>query len=146
MKRIFKYAAVNILGVALISTGIPLQAANYHESDQPARQAQVQTVAWHGTERGYRAGNNDRDRRDSQRDDRDARSYDYREDYRVGGYGYAYPESHDGRTAAIIGGSAAAGALIGAAAGHGEGAAIGAVVGGVAGAIASQAVHDRDWR
>jgi Ni/Co efflux regulator RcnB len=59
--------------------------------------------------------------------------------------GYQYRRTHNGRTAAIIGGSAAGGALIGAAAGHGQGAVIGAVIGAVAGAAVSAAAdhHDR---
>jgi hypothetical protein len=91
-------------------------------------------------------------RRDGERNDR------YRDDR---GYGYApvyqsapvyagpvyedgyYNRSHDGRTAAIVAGSAAAGALIGAAAGHGEGAVIGAIIGGVAGAAVSAAADHR---
>jgi hypothetical protein len=83
-------------------------------------------------------------------------------DYRDGYYGdrgydsgryddhYYYDRDHHaGRSAAIIGGSAAAGAAIGGAAGRGQGAAIGAIIGGVAGVVADQAVrhhdHDRRW-
>ena len=77
---------------------------------------------------------------------------DYRDNYYHGGYDdrpYGDRDHHAGRSVAIIGGSAAAGAAIGAAAGHGQGAAIGAIVGGVAGVAADQAVrhhdHDRRW-
>lgn len=77
-------------------------------------------------------------------------------DNRDGHYGGAYDnhyyyghDNHAGRSVAIIGGTAAAGAAIGAAAGHGQGAAIGALIGGVAGVVADQAVrhhdHDRRW-
>ena len=77
----------------------------------------------------------------------------HRRDYHDGYYGGRYDDRyyyqrnhHDGRSAAIIGGSAAVGAVLGAAAGQGRGAAIGAIVGGVAGVIADQAVrhHDHD--
>ena len=109
---------------------------------------------------GWNRDRRDYDRRDDRRGYRDDRGYGY--GYRDnGGYGYSYApapvylaapayggpvydgyyydRNHDGRTAAIIGGSAAAGALIGAAAGHGQGAVIGAVIGGFAGAAASAA-------
>jgi hypothetical protein len=45
---------------------------------------------------------------------------------------------------AIVGGSAAAGAVIGGLAGGGKGAALGAVVGGVGGLIVDRATRDRD--
>jgi hypothetical protein len=155
MKRVLRFAAVNILGLALFAAGMPLEAAAHNGSDQ-----------WQST-RGanYDGGRRQSDVRDNYRQDaRDNRGY--REvrpnwgdpapvyatpNYYANGYaypegGYVYPQEHAGRTAAIIGGSAAAGALIGAAAGHGQGAVIGAVVGGIAGAIASQAVQHHDYR
>jgi len=66
-------------------------------------------------------------------------------------YGYDY-SSHDGyynrsragRSAAYIGGGAAAGAVIGALAGHGPGAAIGAMAGGVGGYL-YQKNHNRNY-
>jgi hypothetical protein len=97
--------------------------------------------------RYYHRGGDDRD---GYHGDRDG----YRGDrgYYGGGYGdhYYYDRDHHaGRSAAIIGGSAVAGAAIGGAAGRGQGAAIGAVIGGVAGIVANQAVrhhdHDRRW-
>jgi hypothetical protein len=81
------------------------------------------------------------------RDDyfRNENRYRYEERYRPD-YGYSY-RTHYGRDAAIIGGSAAAGAVIGGLAGHGAGAAVGAIAGGVVGAIADHATHEhRDWR
>ena len=74
--------------------------------------------------------------------------------YRDGGYAYGYqqaPCSRDrrgsvDRSIAIVGGSAAAGALIGAAAGHGPGAAIGAFIGGMTGLIVDQSTRGhRDY-
>jgi hypothetical protein len=120
MKRVLRFAAVNILGLALLAAGTPLSAAPQ-----------------------------DGDGRWQRNDDRNAGRVYVAPNYYANGYaypagGYYYSDGHAGRTAAIIGGSAAAGALIGAAAGHGEGAAIGAVVGGVAGVIASQAVNHHD--
>jgi outer membrane lipoprotein SlyB len=58
--------------------------------------------------------------------------------------GNYYYDDHAGRTAAIIGGSALAGAVIGGAADHGRGAVIGAVIGGVVGAAASAAANHHD--
>jgi len=64
----------------------------------------------------------------------------------VYGYGYYDHRTHNGRAAAIIAGSTAAGALIGAATDHGQGAVIGAILGGITGvAINAEANHhDRD--
>jgi hypothetical protein len=158
MKRIRNYAAVTVIA-ALIGSGIPAMAAQHGEN---------------GYNRGgmrYEAADHRSDRdRNNNRWDSDRRGYD-RRDYDRGsgynrGYSYGYAEapvyepapvyggpvyddgyyrrSHNGRTAAIIGGSAAAGALIGAAAGHGQGAVIGAVIGGIAGAAASAAANHHD--
>jgi hypothetical protein len=156
MKRVLRFAAVNTLGVAILAAGMPLQAAAHRENNQweGGNGARNQSAWSHPQQR-------DNNYRQDQRDD-----HGYREDrpnwgdrdrgevyatpnYYANGYGYpeggyVYRDGHAGRTAAIIGGSAAAGALIGAAAGHGQGAAIGAVVGGVAGVIASQAVRHHD--
>ena len=77
---------------------------------------------------------------------------EYRNDYYYGERGRYYDHRdydrnhHAGRSVAIIGGSAAAGAVIGAAAGHGQGAALGAIIGGVAGVVADQAVRSHDRR
>lgn len=78
-------------------------------------------------DRGYYTGSN----RDRYSDDR----------YYGPGYG-GYYEQSPGKSAAIIGGSAAAGAVFGALAGGGKGAAIGAVVGGLGGLIVNQATRD----
>ena len=76
-------------------------------------------------------GSRDRDDR-FRNDDR----YRYEERY----------EPHRGRDAAIIGGSAAAGAVIGGLAGHGTGAVVGAIAGGLVGAVADHAGEHHDWR
>ncbi|HSU31072.1 MAG TPA: hypothetical protein VLJ11_07540 [Bryobacteraceae bacterium] len=168
MKRIQKLLAVNVIA-ALIGTGIPAMAAQdgnhaYNRGGMSYESADHQD---------YRERNDSQMHRfqKDERRDRDRRDYERRDqgrDYRAGhGYGYGYApsrvyesapiyngpvyndgyydhRSHNGRTAAIIGGSAVAGALIGAAAGHGQGAVIGAVVGGVAGAAVSAAAdHHR---
>jgi len=70
----------------------------------------------------------------------------YRDDNYYGGdYGYYSQRSH-GKSAAIVGGTAAAGAIFGALAGGGKGAAIGAVVGGLGGLIFDQATKERHGR
>lgn len=153
MKRIQKFAAINVI-VALLGTGIPVLAAENGHGDRGGTQYES------ADHRGNRDGrdNQNRNFRSDNRRDRD-RGHGYVDD-RIYGYApapvyqpapvYVRPapiyvdRSHDGRTAAIIGGSAAAGALIGAAAGHGEGAVIGAVVGGIAGAAASAAANHHD--
>jgi len=75
-------------------------------------------------------------------------AYNYRDDrdrYRYEPY-YQYRSTRSpGRSAAIVGGSAAAGAAIGAIAGGGKGAAIGALLGGAGGLIYDRATrHDVD--
>jgi hypothetical protein len=61
-------------------------------------------------------------------------------------YGYSgyRDERSAGKSAAIIGGSAAAGAVIGGLAGGGKGAAVGAVAGGIGGLIVDRTTRDRD--
>jgi hypothetical protein len=64
--------------------------------------------------------------------------------YRTNDYG-RYPEYRSpGASAAIIGGSAAAGAVVGGIAGGGKGAAIGAVAGGIGGVVIDQATKPRN--
>jgi Glycine zipper len=165
MKRIQKFLAINIVG-ALIGTGIPAMAAQGGHDGYNRGGMQYESA----DHRGYRERDESRmhdfrndDRRDGDRGshDRGDQGRGYRAD-RGAGYGYApayqsahvyrgpvyndgyYDQSsHNGRTAAIIAGTAAAGALIGAAAGHGQGAVIGAVIGGVAGAAVSSAADHR---
>jgi hypothetical protein len=152
---------VSILGVGLMAAGLPLQASSYPAQETESNGgARLQNVAWNQREDRGRQYDQHRDQRDNRarqdyrhRDyDRGAWGGDYAPRYYANGYayptdGYYYGESHDGRAAAIIGGSAAAGAVLGAAAGHsGESAVVGAVVGGIAGAIANQATHHHDWR
>jgi hypothetical protein len=67
--------------------------------------------------------------------------------YRTNDYN-RYPEYRGrrsgGESAAIIGGSAAAGAVVGAIAGGGKGAAIGAVAGGIGGVVIDQATKPQN--
>jgi hypothetical protein len=121
MKRAIQIAILSIVSFSLAAAGVPVQAA------QPVNPTQA-SVAWHHDD--DRHGQEWRDRGYYRGDDR--RYYDH--------------DHHDGRSVAIVAGSAAAGAAIGAAAGHGEGAAIGAVVGGVAGLITDQAIRHHDGR
>jgi hypothetical protein len=170
MKRVLRFAAVNILGLALLAAGTPLSAAPQDGNGRWQRNGDTRSQsAWTQPQRGeYNHGSDQRgdynrgnDRERSYRDqhyryddhsgwrDHDAGRVYAAPNYYANGYGYPasgyyYSDGHAGRTAAIIGGTAAAGALVGAAAGHGEGAAIGAVVGGIAGVIASQAVNHHD--
>ena len=170
MKRVLRFAAVNILGIALLAAGMPLQAATRNGNDrwQGNGDARYQST-WSQSQRNNGRGSDQRDNgyRTNDRDDRGNRDYDrgdWRDrdrdrgavyvppapNYYVNGYAYPtrgyYSDEDAGRTAAIVGGSVAAGAVIGAAAGHGQGAAVGAIIGGVAGAIASQAINHRDYR
>jgi hypothetical protein len=156
MKRIQKFAALSVIA-ALVGTGIPAIAAqNGHDIYNRGMQYRSDD------HRGNREWNDNRNRGygNEDRGDRGRRDYDARDRGRDYGYGYApapvyqstpvyggpvydngyyYDRTHNGRAAAMIGGSAAAGALIGAAAGHGEGAVIGAVIGGIAGAAVNAA-------
>ena len=58
---------------------------------------------------------------------------DYNYNYGPNGYGYSTNQNRWGRSAAYIGGGAAAGAVVGGLIGHGKGAAVGALAGGVGG-------------
>jgi hypothetical protein len=76
------------------------------------------------------------------------RDYGYR-DYGSRSQGYSnyggYREQRStGKSAAIIGGSAAAGAVIGGLAGDGKGAAIGAIAGAIGGVVVDQTTKNRD--
>jgi hypothetical protein len=171
MKRIQRFAAVNVIA-ALMAAGIPAMAAQ-HDNDVHNRGGMQHQSADQRGARGWNGNSNrnirsddsmHRERRDYGSNYRDDRGYVaatpvysapvysrpvYSNGYYDSGYydsGYYDNRSHNGRTAAIIGGSAAAGAVIGAVVGHGQGAAIGAVVGGVAGAIASAAADHHDRR
>lgn len=170
MKRVLRFAAVNILGLALLAAGMPLEAATHNGNGRWQGNGDTRSQsAWTQPQRGdynrggdqrgdnYRAQDRDRGDRDTRYRGDDRRGWGDRDggrayavpNYYANGYaypqgGYYYSDEHAGRTAAIIGGSAAAGAVIGAAAGHGQGAAIGAVVGGIAGVVASQAVNHHD--
>jgi hypothetical protein len=133
MKRFKRFAAVTVMA-AVASTGLPAMAQGRYDVHN---RGQVQYAS-----RGHQDShdwNNNRNRNDR----RDVR---YNRD-RDRGYRHDYDQrSHNGRTAAIIGGSAAAGAVIGAVAGHGQGAIIGAVIGGIVGVAASSAAdHNRRY-
>src|SRR5579884_2103551 len=133
MKRVLPTAMLTILSVAFTATGVPAQAASFHDSDH------TRTVAAHYQQAEHR----DRDYHNQWRDDR-AR---YDEHARYDGRYYEYNrDRHVGRDAAIVAGSAAAGAAIGAAAGHGQGAIVGAILGGVAGLAIDQATQHHGYR
>jgi hypothetical protein len=98
-------------------------------------------------DQGYR----DRAYRDQAYRDQAYRNGPYRDSgYRNSGSGdYGYEgdyrrERSVGKSAAIVGGSAAAGAVIGGLAGGGKGAAIGAAVGGVGGLIYDRSTTNRN--
>ncbi len=133
MKRKLAVALVSILSLAISPLASAGQAPNYSGYNQNAYNpgGYVQTAPWgdrgySGDRQSYRRGWNDHD-------DRRDRAYrnDYYGDNRYdgGGYydrgyydgGYYDRYHHDGRSVAIIGGSAAAGAVIGAAADQGRG-------------------------
>jgi hypothetical protein len=122
MKRVFRIAVLSIFTLALSIVAIPAQAAEHgFHREQDSRHAH------------YVPNDRYNDRR-------------YENPYYDNRGGYYGRDNHAGRSAAIIGGSAAAGAVIGAAAGHGQGAAIGAIIGGIGGFIADQSVRNHDRR
>lgn len=157
MKQILRVGLLSVMTLGLIATGLPANAA------PPS--GNIPHYGWNSGYRasndgGYRAGRNYYDRDSYRRGANEG--YNGRNDGRYG-YGVAndyrgqeYPGSsyydrgycdyHVGRSVAIVGGSAAAGAVIGAAAGRGQGAAIGAVIGGIAGVVADQTVRHHDRR
>lgn len=153
MKRIQKFVAVNVMAV-LIGAGVPAMAAerghDMHgrseiQSHQADRRGDRDS---HNDQSRYRRSDDrwDRARKDNRRDYDRGYVYAPTPVYRGPVYdtGYYDRDTHNGRTAAIIGGSAAAGAVIGAAVGHGQGAVIGAVIGGLAGSVASAAANHHD--
>jgi hypothetical protein len=147
MKRIQKFAAVNVIA-AFLGAGVPAVAAQ-HGYDLHARAGMQPRSSGYRDRHDGRNDRWDRDRHDDWRDRDRGTAYVYAPapGYRAPAYGknhYYDRQTHNGRTAAIIGGSAAAGAVIGAAVGHGQGAVIGAVIGGIAGTVASAAANHRD--
>jgi len=99
------------------------------------------------------------DRRSYGRDDRASYQGSYYSGYRDNGYrstygyndnysyrdnGYYGRERSAGKSAAIVGGSAVAGAVIGGLTGGGKGAAVGAVVGGIGGVVVDQATRNNN--
>lgn len=159
MKRIQKFLAVNVIA-GLIGAGVPAMAAEHGYDTHGRSEMQSHAADRRGdrernNDRSRHYGNDDRGRNDNRHDHgRDNNRRDYEHGYvyapapvyrgPVYENGYYDRDSHNGRTAAIIGGSAAAGAVIGAAVGHGQGAVIGAVIGGLAGSVASAAANHHD--
>ena len=148
MNRILKLTGIGVMA----ATAMLAQARDYqrfgHEQDYV--QPQVQNFGTYGGERNsYRnqqlyqepqVRNNwyGEDNRDSYyRDDRDIDRYRDHDD----GYRYERERSVN-RSAAIVGGSAAFGAIIGGLAGDGKGAAIGALSGGAAGFVYDRLTHN----
>lgn len=151
MKRIQKFVAVGAI-VALVGAGLPAMAAEHSYQNRARMQYQSaghRSDRERGDDRSRHFGNDDRwdrDRIDNRHGPGPGYVYAPAPVYRGPVYGngyYDYP-SHNGRIAAIIGGSAAAGAVIGAVVGHGQGAVIGAVIGGLAGTVASAAANQHD--
>ncbi len=151
MKRIQKFVAVNAMA-ALIGAGVPAIAAERGHDDHGRSEIQSHPAdhrgdrAWNN-DRGRHYENDDRGRNDNRRDYDRGYVYAPAPVYRGPVYdnGYYYDrDTHNGRTAAIIGGSAAAGAVIGAAVSRGQGAVLGAVIGGLAGTVASAAADRPD--
>lgn len=145
MKRNILVAVLSMFALAVPQFASPGQDGDYGgnryrgEHTAPA-QYQYQGGRSDGWNRGYH---------DRNRDNRSYRDADRRDDYGRGGYGYGRYDDRDrhvGRSVAIIGGSAAGGALIGGAVGQGRGAAVGAVVGGVAGLIGDQIARHHERR
>jgi len=147
VKRIQKFVAINLMAVLV---GIPAMAAQHGHDGHGHGEVQSQYVehrdgGWNDG-RARQVRNDDRWERDRGYRYAPAPVYQSAPIYAAPGYaeGYYCPPTHNGRTAAIIGGSAAAGAVIGAVAGHGQGAVIGAVIGGIAGSVASVAANHHD--
>jgi hypothetical protein len=144
MKRMQKLTAV-IAMAGFLGMGVPVVAAPQEHESRTA------TPYYHDGQHGnpFTRGNQRRFGQDD-RGDRRAPAPMYYTAPAYGGpvYGYGYYDhpTHNGRAAAIIAGSTAAGALIGAATDHGQGAVIGAILGGITGvAINTEANHhDRD--
>lgn len=133
MKRIFRNSALSIIALAATVLSVPVrgQSEGQNNIDGPRAGATRQQASWDrnaggGTysrgydNRAYDGGNNrEYDGRDYVR-----RGYDYRSGYATGGAyvtlgysyydngGYGYGETRNGRSAAIIGGSAVAGAIV----------------------------------
>ena len=144
MKHLLSVAAIGLLGglavagwmpranVAPVEAAAPAAFSNGFQALPALAQAsavpQFQTVA---NRRYYDSDRGPRQRARAYRNDNSRYSEDYRYDDRR----IRDDERSTGKSVAIVGGSAAAGAAIGAIAGGGKGAALGAVTGGTAGFI-----------
>lgn len=128
--------------LALMTLGAPLANAR----DRCDRRGYGDDRAYYQQydNRGYGYGGSYAGYRDSGYSDYGYRDYGYR-DYGYRNDGYYRQERSTGKSAAIIGGGAAAGAAIGAMAGGGKGAAVGAVVGGLGGLVYDRATKNRDY-
>ena len=160
MKNLFKSMRNGLAGLLTLSLlGAPqmLSAREGWKQDSGASRYDNRSAS-HDDNRG--ASNYD-NRGAQYYDSRGAQSYNnrgvpsyYANDNRYG-YGQRYDGYRDlgydryrehrsaGESAAIIGGSAGAGALFGAIAGGGKGAAIGALIGGIGGLIVDSATRDQ---
>jgi len=139
---------VAIFAVSLL--GVPQIAAAYDGCNRNAYYNGTYQRPYYRSHDGYGYGQPYGDYRNAGNYDSDyARDHfggeGYRDDNYYGDYGYYSQRSH-GKSAAIVGGTAAAGAIFGALAGGGKGAAIGAVVGGLGGLIFDQATKERHGR
>ena len=97
-----------------------------------------QSDPYYGNNSGYRSN-----RSSYYSSDRYRSSSNWNDDYR---YYQRNRRRSTGKSVAIIGGTAAGGALIGGLAGGGKGAAIGALVGGVGGLIYDRTTRNKDQR
>lgn len=140
-----------IAGLALLSTMATLgwsQQGGY--SDCGNGRAEVRTVQYRQDADPYYQGGYDRSYEDNYN-----QGYRYRQSYPNRSNSYYYGNSNDGgyysdygrrstgKSAAIIGGGVATGAVIGALAGRGKGAAIGALIGGIGGLIYDRSTYKK---
>jgi hypothetical protein len=150
MKRKLAVAVFSILSLVIPQFASAGQGPNYPGYNQNAyNSGEYVRTAPQGS-RAYVEDRRSYGREWNHRDDRSYQNNYYGDNrYYGSGYdrGYYYDRDHHaGRSVAIIGGSAAAGAAIGAVTGQGKGAALGALIGGVGGLIADQAVRHHDRR
>jgi hypothetical protein len=159
MKNRMKWTRIGLAGILTVSlVGAPQIAAAADRCDRQSyyNTGGYQTYYHGGDNRGYGYGDPGgyyRDYRDQgyrnsgyRNDgyyDNGYRDYGYRDNRYYGDdYGYYRSERSAGKSAAIIGGSSAAGAVFGALAGGGKGAAIGAALGGIGGLIFDRATRN----
>jgi hypothetical protein len=149
MTKRMKWTRIGLAGILTVSLiGVPQIAA---AADRYDRQSYYNTGGYQSyyfgdANRGYGygvPGGYYRDDRGQGYDNNAYRGYGYRDNRYYGDdYGYYRSERSAGKSAAIIGGSSAAGAVFGALAGGGKGAAIGAALGGIGGLIFDRATRN----